>query len=750
LKKNQLFLLAAMLLMLGGTIAFLLLTDAETSQSELVTGHGDVETLKKAYGRWKSAYEAGGGDRVLTIPLAYSKALSGEFSRARGRMQLDLLEGWVTVEIGGLDDGDYSVWLVDHKTGWPSAVKQDSLTTRFRLGRLEPGSEGKAVLKTRLDGLAMSGFTLDLVAVARADRDPEEGGVLFGTPSFMQRLYYGDKPWTVTRVGNLPNPDREDGGSVAKSFEFLLPKLAYAGIGMGKDVDAVLGAAIARGREIFLYETFGGNGRTCATCHRPDNNHTIDPKYIVKLPKDDPLFVAEYNPVLKDLEKPQLLRQLGLVLANVDGFDRPGVLRSVPHTLALATSIGTETLEDGGEFDDDKAFANAVGWSGDGAPGDGSLRLFAQGAIAQHMPRTLRRVPGVDFRFATEQELDALVAYMLSLGRSEDIILADLTFTSPLVERGKQLFDTKENPVDGKGQPIFGQTANCNGCHQNAGANSSTTKKNPTRDSGVENMRDQPARLIDASVPYDGGFGKGEHYARIDCGPDYDQPCYGDGRFNTPSLVEAADTAPFFHNNSVSTIEEAVAYYNTDAFNLSPGSLTSSGKNRQVKLDSSQVVAVAMFLRTLNALENIRSSNHMDRQAMRLRDHRARDIIRMAAADTEDAIEVLTEGTLIVYPDALNYLNQALKLEERAASGHARGQEDLLLAKAVQLKEKARDAMVIGWREESPSPMPGFPPGKGQKSHFKEKGQDAMAFGRREVASIPVPGFLSGKGPKSH
>lgn len=711
MKKNTFPLLAALALMLGGTIAYLLLTDTESSELELVTGHGDVETLKNAYGRWKTAYEAGGGDRFLTIPLAYSKALSGEFSRARGRMRLDLLEGWLTVEVRGLDDGDYAVWLVDNKTGWPRAAAGDKANNQLKLGRLELAADGKRVLKTRLDGLAMSGFTLDLVAITREDRAPEQGGVLFGTPGFMQRLYYGDKPWTVTRVGNLPEVQQ---ANAVKPFEFMLPRIAHArvnGIDQAlankanktnkkeSDLDAVLGAQIARGRDIFVNETFGGNGRTCATCHRPDNNHTIDPKYILKLPKNDPLFVAEYNPALKDLEKPQLLRQLGLVLANVDGFDRPGVMRSVPHTLALATSIGTELLEDGGEFEEDAQFANAIGWSGDGAPGDGSLRLFAQGAIAQHMTRTLNRVPGVDFRLATDEELDALVAYMLSLGRSEDIVLADLTFTSPLVERGKQLFDTKENPVDGSGNPIFGQTANCNGCHQNAGANSSTTKKNPTRDSGVENMRDQPARLVDASVPYDGGFGKEEHHARTDCGPDYDQPCYGDGRFNTPSLIEAADTAPFFHNNSVSTIEEAVAYYTTDAFNLSPGSLTSSGKNRQVKLDSSQIVAVAMFLRTLNALENIRSSNRLDQQALALRDRSATEVIRLAAADTKDAIEVLTEGVLIVYPEAVNYLREALKLERKAASGRARGQRNELLARAIQLKEKARDSMVTGPEE---------------------------------------------------
>lgn len=694
MNKNTFSLLAALALMLGGTIAYLLLTDTEVSKSEQVTGHGDVETLKNAYSRWKTAYEASGGDRFLTISLGYSKALSQEFSRAKGLMRLDLLEGWLTVEVSGLDVGGYEVWLVDNKTGWYQAGGQEKANATRRLGRLEPNGEGKRILKTRLDGLAMSGFTLDLVAVTRENRSPEEGGVLFGTPGFMQRLYHGDKPWTVTRVGSWPNLPRQDTGFAAKPFEFMLPKLAHADPKKRNDLDAVLGAEIARGREIFLNETFGGNGRTCATCHRPDNNHTIDPKYILKLPKDDPLFVAEYDPALKDLEKPQLLRQLGLVLANVDGFDRPGVMRSVPHTLALAMSIGTETPADGGEFEEDAKFANAIGWSGDGAPGDGSLRLFAQGAIAQHMTRTLNRVPGIDFRLATDEELDALVAYMLSLGRGEEIALADLTFKSPLVERGKQLFDTKQNPVDGSGNPIFGQTANCNGCHQNAGANSSTTRKNPTRDTGVENMRDQPARLVDASVPYDGGFGREERHARIDCGPDYDQPCYGDGRFNTPSLVEAADTAPFFHNNSANTIEEAVAYYNTDAFNNSPGSLTSSGKNRHVKLDSSQVVAVAMFLRTLNALENIRSSNRLDQQALALGNRSATEVIRLAAADTKDAIEVLTEGVLIVYPEAVKYLRAALKLERKAASWRAGGQRNELLARAVQLKEKARDSMV--------------------------------------------------------
>ena len=74
---------------------------------------------------------------------------------------------------------------------------------------------------------------------------------------------------------------------------------------------------------------------------RATNNFTIDPQYIATLTKNDPLFVAENNPALKNLENPQLMRSLGLICENVDGFDKPCVFRGVPHTLALRTSTNT-------------------------------------------------------------------------------------------------------------------------------------------------------------------------------------------------------------------------------------------------------------------------------------------------------------------------------------------------------------------------------------------------------------------------
>ena len=166
-------------------------------------------------------------------------------------------------------------------------------------------------------------------------------------------------------------------------------------------------ALIALGRKIFFNETFGGNGRTCGTCHRAESNFSIDPSFIATLPANDALFVAEFTPALKkNFEKPKLMRKFGLILENTNGFGDLAnnfTMRGVPHTLALRTSI-------------DSANGPRTGWSGDGAPDDGSLRSFAIGAVIQHFTKTLNRVAGVDFRLPTARELDALAAFQLSLG----------------------------------------------------------------------------------------------------------------------------------------------------------------------------------------------------------------------------------------------------------------------------------------------------------------------------------------------
>ncbi|MBM3226855.1 MAG: hypothetical protein FJZ47_24075 [Candidatus Tectomicrobia bacterium] len=67
----------------------------------------------------------------------------------------------------------------------------------------------------------------------------------------------------------------------------------------GSTPDALL---VERGKRLFFQETFEGNGRTCATCHRAERHFTIDPAFIATLPATDPLFVAETQAALAKLE----------------------------------------------------------------------------------------------------------------------------------------------------------------------------------------------------------------------------------------------------------------------------------------------------------------------------------------------------------------------------------------------------------------------------------------------------------------
>ena len=417
---------------------------------------------------------------------------------------------------------------------------------------------------------------------------------------------------------------------------------------------------IARGKKLFFNETFNGNGRTCGTCHRRENNFTIDPVFIATLPDDDPLFVAEFNPDLKkNFERPFLMRKFGLILENGDGYDdlaRNFVLRGVPHTLGLRFSVNSD-------------LGPLTGWAGDGAPGDASLRAFAAGAVIQHFTKTLNRIPGVDFRLPTESELDALAAFQLSLGRQAELILP-IALKNKSAERGQAIFN---DSARGK----------CFICHFNGGANGDPkifgkNAGNLNFNTGVENLPNRPKNQDGEPVPTDDGF---------------DTP--GDGTFNTPSLIEAADTGPFFHNNSVETLEEAIAFYNSDAFRFSmAGQSIKAETGSAIKLDATQVLEVAAFLRVINSLENIRQSKrYLETVAKKnfLTAEEENDLLSQAIAETRDSMMVLKGAGL--HPAAVSYLKESKRLTNKALHGNFLNHR--YVGAAIETLDKARNELVI-------------------------------------------------------
>src|SRR6185295_2022713 len=102
----------------------------------------------------------------------------------------------------------------------------------------------------RLDPGFFDHFQADLMVVTRAGARPETAGVLFGSPDLFQRLY--------TKGRMKPAPVSSHTPVLASLFG---PRVATA-----TPFDS-LDPLVSQGADLFLNETFGGNGRTCATCH---------------------------------------------------------------------------------------------------------------------------------------------------------------------------------------------------------------------------------------------------------------------------------------------------------------------------------------------------------------------------------------------------------------------------------------------------------------------------------------------------
>jgi hypothetical protein len=639
-----------------------------------------AEKLKVAYGAWKERHEAMGGDRNVQLALAYDRGLSGEFSTAGGSARLDLVSGRVELEVSGLPAGQFEAWIVDNLPGPDDSVRPEERDVRVRLGTLE-AVDGSARLSADLGPAAFASLQVDLVVVARAGEGPQDA-LLYGSLPLFQRLYTLERVPALFALSDYATPKQSAPsfslvseavaqtveGSLVVLEDGSLAPIDDSALGVGGVVSdplletainsaSVFDSLVSTGSNLFINETFRGNGRTCATCHPIMANTQLSVEDIAALPDSNPLFAAEFVPALaftpagQKFEVPVLMRGNALILENVDGMDdlrNKFTMRGIPHTLGLRTSL-TPAAGDGTTVPP----VQRTGWGGDGAPNNGSLRSFATGAVTQHFTKTLRRLPGTDFRLPTDRELDAMEAFQLSLGRQADLVLP-LPFKDPVVARGQVIF---RSPA-----------GRCNACHGNAGANASFGGGgNRNFDTGVELQVDRPTELIVNSlgldltpgfpqnrVPRDGGFGATGDPTMAGTGTGSVVVGFGTGSFNTPPVVEAADSGPFFHDNSVKTIEGAVAFYTSDAFGNSP-----SGP--RIPLEATQIEAISAFLRALNAVDNIRIARELIVTANSIRgDRRTSRLLRQAIVEILDAVEVLSGADL--HPETVLLLKKAATL----------------------------------------------------------------------------------------
>jgi cytochrome c peroxidase len=541
-----------------------------------------------------------GQSEVYIIGFGFHPGLSTEKltlnqNPVNGQVAIGLDSGDVTARLAGPPGHAFDLYFVKNTPG-EGTVKPEPFDQIFKVGTFhpDPNVPNSYILNAHIGKAPFPkegvNFDLDMVVVTFHEQSPTTSILATGARTLFEKRFFRE------RARAAPDPVT---GPLANFVETNDP-------------------LVRRGAELFQDESFEGNGRRCATCHPLGHNQTIDPAFVAALPATDPLFHFPTG-----LEDSAMLKH-SLIRENVDGFDDLAhrfVQRGVPHTLSMSTSLGV--VGTGlGQSDvtpprDGPPPDQRTGWSGDGAPGRGTLSEFAFGAIVQHYPKTLSRQPGVDFRIPTQEELDALEAFQMFNGRQSTPKTFVLTLGDPAAQAGLQ-------SANGEGA--------CSSCHLDL---SGVVNANPNLNTGVENL---PLSFRTAkNMPKDGGFGLNH----IDGTPGTVETGFGNGTFNAPPLFEVADTPPFFHNGAISTVEEAVAFYQSQQFLRSPGA------NFVVPVLTPQSIQnIGAFLRTINALENIAQVRKRAQYLARNATPGGLGIVTLAINDTDDAIRDLSAPNL--------------------------------------------------------------------------------------------------------
>ena len=246
-----------------------------------------------------------------------------------------------------------------------------------------------------------------------------------------------------------------------------------------------------------------------------------------------------------------------LILENIDAFPPTApVFRKSPHLLNLSRSA-------------------PFGFGGN-VP---NLQQFSQDAVMQHFPRTLARLGtglNPDFRLPTANEKAAMEAFMLAQefppGSDPNKFNLDRFALTPQQQAGRTAF--------------FGSVAKCSQCHGGPVLAQTTVDilgkgigVNAAFNTGVVNQLINSAGVDNLPCEPSAGFG-----------------VCGSREFSTPQLFNVRNLGPFFHDASVPTVEKAVEFYTSPAFNTSPAGVAVGG----ITMTAGMIADITAFLDSLS------------------------------------------------------------------------------------------------------------------------------------------------------
>ena len=343
------------------------------------------------------------------------------------------------------------------------------------------------------------------------------------------------------------------------------------------------------GERLFRKETFGGNGRTCETCHSR-NTGTLSPADVRDRNPGDPLFLHDGlddgvsgTSRITEHATIRIVRPLppNITLAGDPSATSVGLLRGIPGT------INTPALDPALMYD---LRARTLG--------DQAL-----GAIHDHAQNTVE---------PTEEQLALIAEFQRTDSRffSSDA-LKDFARGGPppVLPPGKTKSEQRGRLMFVETQFTPGSTNGiCALCHTGPMLNQ-TSPFNPGGPPGsrIANIGVSERNLLNLreyTFLIDDGFGDVRAVTMPDLGipltnprppgvppPFIRHPAFFAGFFKIPSLWGVKKTAPYFHDNSAKTLEEVAAFY-TNLFANNPDFLV-----QLTPQDEADMVAYMKLLR---------------------------------------------------------------------------------------------------------------------------------------------------------
>ena len=342
------------------------------------------------------------------------------------------------------------------------------------------------------------------------------------------------------------------GGCTALFVSITIASLSAQGSSVGNRDD---------GKRLFERETFGGNGRTCSTCHTRETG-TVSPadaQLRFQANPHDPLFVHDGsddgngNGVTRMLSDATVLIEIQLP-DNVTMADDPAA-RSVVLRRGIPTTLNTPALDPVLMIDGRHP----------------SLEAQAMGAIHDHA-QAITFPTAADLKRLKEFQLTdaffsspALRAF--AGGGAAPVLPAGVTASE---QRGRRFFEDVVDFEDAKhgacaachAGPMLNQTnlflALIGGPppgsrFQNILVSQLNAAHNPVHDFVFTNPDDTTTHVISPDPGRALFTGVGQESGLFD----------NVNAFKIPTLWGVHQTAPYFHDNSAKTLEDVVAHYKT-------------------------------------------------------------------------------------------------------------------------------------------------------------------------------------------